>query len=87
VGQNGYSLRMDGLDRGFNDRARERALVIHGAPYVNESLAKSQGRIGRSWGCPAVREVVARDLSTGSAAADSCSRTTQIRSFSPNRNS
>ena len=62
VGQNGYSLRMDGLDRGFNDRARERAIVIHGAPYVNESLAKSQGRIGRSWGCPAVREVVARDL-------------------------
>ena len=62
VGKNGYSLRMDGLDAGFNDRARERAIVIPGAPYVTEAAAKSQGRIGRSWGCPAVRDVIARDL-------------------------
>ncbi len=62
VGKNGYSLRMDGLDAGFNDRARERAIVIHGAPYVDGSLAKAQGRIGRSWGCPAVRPAIARDL-------------------------
>ena len=62
VGKNGYSLRMDGLDAGFNDRARERAIVIHGAPYVDPSLAASQGRIGRSWGCPAVRPAVARQL-------------------------
>lgn len=62
VGRNGYSLRMDGLDEGFNDRARERAIVIHGAPYVDETLSRKQGRIGRSWGCPAVRPQIARDL-------------------------
>lgn len=62
VGQNGYSLRLDGLDRGFNDRARERAIVIHGAPYVNDDIIQSMGRLGRSWGCPAVRPAVARPL-------------------------
>jgi hypothetical protein len=62
VGSNGYSLRLDGLEPGFNARARERAIVMHGAPYVNESLAASQGRIGRSWGCPALREAVARNV-------------------------
>lgn len=62
VGKNGYSLRMDGLDAGINDRARERAIVIHGAPYVSDAFAKSQGRLGRSWGCPAVRDVIARSL-------------------------
>lgn len=62
VGQNGYSLRLDGLDRGFNDRARERAIVIHGAPYVNEEAISSLGRLGRSWGCPAVRPAVARQM-------------------------
>ena len=62
VGKNGYSLRLDGLDRGFNDRARERAIVMHGAPYVSEQVARAQGRLGRSWGCPALREGVARKL-------------------------
>jgi hypothetical protein len=62
VGRNGYSLRLNGLDRGFNDRARERAIVMHGAPYVNASITKSLGRLGRSHGCPAVREGVAREL-------------------------
>lgn len=62
VGNNGYSLRLDGLEPGFNSRARERAIVMHGAPYVNEALAASQGRIGRSWGCPALREGVARNV-------------------------
>jgi len=59
VGDNGYSLRLDGLDVGFNDRARERAIVMHGAPYVNTELAAAQGRIGRSWGCPALRTAIA----------------------------
>ena len=59
VGSNGYSLRLDGLDVGFNDRARDRAIVMHGAPYVNEQLVASQGRIGRSWGCPALRTAIA----------------------------
>jgi hypothetical protein len=62
VGRNGYSLRLDGLDRGFNDRARERAIVMHGAPYVNHTIGTSLGRLGRSHGCPAVREAVAREL-------------------------
>lgn len=59
VGSNGYSLRLDGLDVGFNDRARDRAIVMHGAPYVNEEIAAAQGRIGRSWGCPALRTAIA----------------------------
>ena len=60
IGSNGYSLRLDGLEPGFNAHARERAIVMHGAPYVNPNLATTQGRIGRSWGCPALREAVAR---------------------------
>ena len=62
VGKNGYSLRLDGLERGFNDRARDRAIVMHGAPYVSEEFAQAQGRLGRSWGCPALRDAVARDV-------------------------
>lgn len=62
VGKNGYSLRLDGLDRGYNDRARERAIVMHGAPYVSEAFVKANGRLGRSWGCPAVSDAVAREL-------------------------
>lgn len=62
VGSNGYSLRLNGLEPGFNGRARERAIVMHGASYVDPTLAAAQGRIGRSWGCPALREAVARDV-------------------------
>ena len=62
VGSNGYSLRLDGLEPGFNANARERAIVMHGAPYVNTALAKQQGRIGRSWGCPALSEAIAHDV-------------------------
>jgi hypothetical protein len=61
-GNNGYSLRMDGLEAGFNDKALERAIVMHGAPYVNENLSRTQGRIGRSWGCPAVNSGIARRM-------------------------
>ena len=62
VGKNGYSLRLDGLDRGFNDQARGRAIVMHGAPYVSDAFVKATGRLGRSWGCPAVSELVARKM-------------------------
>ena len=59
---NGYSLRLRGLDAGFNDRAYDRAIVMHGAPYVSDAIARAQGRLGRSWGCPALREGIAREV-------------------------
>jgi hypothetical protein len=62
VGHNGYSLRLKGLDGRFNDQAEKRAIVIHGARYVSRKFADSVGRIGRSWGCPAVRPAVAKPL-------------------------
>lgn len=61
-GGNGYSLRLDGLEPGLNDRARARAIVMHGAAYVDPLQALRQGRLGRSFGCPAVRSAVARPL-------------------------
>jgi hypothetical protein len=62
VGGNGYSMRMDGLEPGVNDNARDRLIVMHGAPYVNPAQALRQGRLGRSYGCPAVRPQVARQV-------------------------
>lgn len=61
-GRHGYSLRLDGLEPGINDLARQRAIVIHGADYVDESWVKNYGRIGRSHGCPAVRQGVVREV-------------------------
>jgi L,D-transpeptidase catalytic domain len=62
TGKHGYSLRLDGLEPGINDRARERAIVIHGADYVDLAAAQAQGRLGRSLGCPAVRPEIAASL-------------------------
>ena len=62
VGSNGYSLRLDGLEAGVNDRARERAIVMHGAPYVSEFNLRAVGRLGRSHGCPALRPAIARTV-------------------------
>jgi hypothetical protein len=59
-GRNGYSLRLDGLDPGVNDHARARAIVIHGAWYVGPEYAEKHGRLGRSWGCPALDQRIAR---------------------------
>lgn len=60
IGGNGYSLRLDGLEPGVNDNARARAIVMHGAWYVDPAVAAKQGRLGRSYGCPALRQQVAR---------------------------
>lgn len=53
-GKNGLSLFIDGMEKEFNSRARERYVVIHGADYANPEVAKRTGRLGRSYGCPAV---------------------------------
>ncbi|MDV3795328.1 hypothetical protein CMU23_11745 [Elizabethkingia anophelis] len=61
-GDNGYSLKLEGLDTGYNDAAYKRAIVMHGADYVNEAFALQHKRIGRSWGCPAVPRDIAVSL-------------------------
>jgi hypothetical protein len=61
-GHNGYSLRLDGMERGINDKALERGIVVHGAPYVSEQIVNMQGFSGRSQGCPAVPVQYAKPL-------------------------
>ena len=79
-GGNGYSMRMEGLEPGTNDKAMSRAIVMHGAPYVNVQTAQKQGRLGRSWGCPAVRPEVARQV------IDSLKNGQMIFSYYPDTN-
>jgi hypothetical protein len=62
MGSNGYSLRLNGLERGINDNASSRDIVMHGADYVNEEYIHSQGYIGRSWGCPAVAPKISKPV-------------------------
>jgi len=62
LGSNGLSLRIDGMERGFNDRARQRSIVIHGAPYVSERILHKYGLMGTTFGCPAIPEEMAAQV-------------------------
>lgn len=62
VGKHGRSLRLDGMDQGFNSNARARAVVLHAAPYVCQSTINQLGRLGRSFGCPAVSPEVSNQI-------------------------
>lgn len=62
IGKNGYSLNLNGLERGINEKALSRRIVMHGAWYVSEDMIRKQGRLGRSWGCPALDDAVAREV-------------------------
>ena len=61
-GKHGFSLRLNGIENGINDKARERAIVIHGADYVSPAFIEKNGRLGRSLGCPAVPEELSREI-------------------------
>jgi hypothetical protein len=60
LGKHGYSLRLDGLEPGFNDHARDRGIVMHAAESVNAATARAQGYLGRSLGCPALRPEITK---------------------------
>ena len=62
VGNDGYTLRLDGLEPGINNNARRRLIVIHGARYVSPNFLRVYGRLGRSWGCPAVNRKYIKPL-------------------------
>ncbi len=61
-GKHGYSLKIDGLEKGFNDKAKARDVVVHSANYVSDSIARSTGRIGRSFGCLALDPSVSKPV-------------------------
>lgn len=61
-GDKGLSLKLEGLDTGYNDHAYDRGIVIHGAKYVDESYIACNQRLGRSWGCPAIPESIKKEV-------------------------
>lgn len=62
IGENGLSLKLHGMDEGYNDAALKRLIVMHGADYVSPDFALKHKRIGRSWGCPAVPRALAKPI-------------------------
>ena len=79
-GKNGYSLHLQGLEKGINDNADSRAIVMHGADYVSEGFIQSQGYLGRSWGCPAVPEKLHKPI------INTIKNGTCLFIYSPNKN-
>jgi hypothetical protein len=61
-GKRGLSLRLNGMDEGFNDKALDRAVVVHGSKYVGEKYAEANNTLGRSLGCPAVSAKLAQPI-------------------------
>lgn len=61
-GGNGYSLKLNGCEKGINDKALERAIVMHGAPYADEKFIQYNGYLGRSYGCPAVPQKINKKI-------------------------
>lgn len=61
-GEHGTSLRLQGMDQGYNDAAFERDIVVHGADYVSDKFIRENQRLGRSWGCPAVPSKLAAPI-------------------------
>ena len=78
-GNLGYSLRLNGLEPGINDNAYRRATVMHGARYVNADTIRRYGRIGNSWGCPAVSTELVRPI------INTIKNNTVIFAYYPNR--
>ncbi|MGQ3891034.1 murein L,D-transpeptidase catalytic domain family protein [Legionella sp. CNM-4043-24] len=62
IGSKGLSLNLEGLERGINDNAYNRRVVIHGAWYVEPDFIKKTGRAGRSWGCPSIAQTLAKPV-------------------------
>lgn len=79
MGKHGYSLKLKGLERGINDKAEERSIVLHGAHYVSRKLLATSGKVGRSWGCPAVEANLARPI------IDTIKEGTLVFAYYPNR--
>lgn len=61
-GSKGYSLNLQGLEKGFNDNAYNRRVVVHGAWYMEPSFIQKTGRAGRSWGCPSIAKTIAKPV-------------------------
>lgn len=70
-GKHGKSLKLDGLEKGINDNARDRAVVVHGADYVSNSFIQNNKRLGRSLGCPAIPLEITNEL-IGTIRGKSC---------------
>ena len=62
TGDCGYALKLKGCEKGFNDHAYKRAIVMHGSEYVTDQFLKSNGFLGRSFGCPALPEKISKKI-------------------------